>query len=129
MPELLQRYIKELKRLSEKARIKSPLILQKRQKNKYKPMDEWNINDVFNSFTKISKEKKWVMFSPQYVRNSLILSLYSANYSIEDIMYITGIDINNISKYISKEELLKRRSKKVNWKPLYDGLLCAAVEN
>ena len=92
-------------------------------------MDVWNINDVFNSFTKISKEKKWEMFSPQHARNSLIKSLYSANYSIEDIIYITGIDINNISKYISKEELLKRRSKKVNWKYLYDGLLCTAVEN
>ena len=129
LPEILQKYLTKLKQISEKAKIKSPLVLQKRQKTKYKPMSEWNVNDVFNSFTKISKEKKWEMFSPQHVRNSLILSLYSANYSIEDIMYITGIDINNISKYISKEELLKRRSKNVNWKPLYDGLLCTAVEN
>lgn len=129
LPEMLQKHLIELNQISQKAKIKSPLVLQKRQKNKYKPMDEWNINDVFNSFTKISKDKKWEMFSPQHVRNSLLLSLYSANYSIEDIMYITGIDINNISKYISKEELLKRRSKKLNWKSLYGGLLCDTVEN
>ena len=39
-------------------------------------------------------------------------------------MYITGIDINNISKYIKMNELLQRRSKKINWKQLYDGVLC-----
>lgn len=87
-------------------------------------MDEWNMNDVFNSFTKISKDKKWEMLSPKYVRSGLILSLYSANYSIEEIMYITGIDINSISKYIPRDEMMKRVSKDINWEALYDGLLC-----
>lgn len=100
----------------------------KKQKNKPVPMNEWNMNDVFNSFIKISKDKKWEMFSPNYVRSGLILSLYSAKYSIEEIMYITGIDINNISKYISRDEMMKRVSKDINWKPLYDGLLCREIK-
>lgn len=128
LPKLLRDYIVELNRISKNIKTKFPFVLQKRKENKYIPMNDWNINDVFNSFTKISKEEKWEMFSPKYVRNGLILSLYAANYSIEDIMYITGIDINNISKYILREEMMKRVNKKTNWKPLYGGLLCSGLK-
>lgn len=124
LPERLKNNLTELNQIAEKEKIKSPFVFQKNKKNKYKPVDVWNINDVFNSFTKISKDKKWELYSPQYARNGLILSLYSANYSIEDIMYITGIDINNISNYISRDDMLNRRSKEINWKSLYGGLLC-----
>lgn len=126
LPKLLRDYIIELKRQTEKA--KSKIVFLKGKKNKTVPMDEWNMNTVFKNFTKISKDKKWEMFSPKYVRSGLILSLYSANYSIEEIMYITGIDINSISKYIPKDEMMKRVSKDINWKALYDGLLCRKLK-
>lgn len=124
LPKLLQDYIIELKKQVEKAKSKSERVFLKAKKNKHVPMDEWNMNTVFDNFTKISKDEKWKMFSPSYVRSGLILSLYSANYSIEDIMYITGVDINNIPNYISKDEMMKRMDKDINWKSLYDGLLC-----
>lgn len=87
-------------------------------------MREWNINDVFNNFVQITNDEKWKDYSPKFVRKSLIRTMFFAGYSLEDIMYIIGIDINNISKYIKTNELLQRRSKKINWKQLYDGILC-----
>ena len=128
LPKLLQDCIMELKKQSEKTKNKSQILFLKNRNNKSVPMDEWNMNTVFDNFMKISKDKKWEMFSPKYVRSGLILSLYASKYSIEDIMYITGIDINSISKYISKDEMLKRRSEKINWEPLYDGLLCRGIK-
>lgn len=124
LPKLLQDYVIELKKELDKAKKKSEIVFLKKQKNKSVSMDEWNMNTVFKNFTKISRDKKWEMFSPKYVRSGLILSLYSANYSIEEIMYITGIDINSIPKYIPRNEMMKRVSKDIDWKPLYDGLLC-----
>lgn len=53
-------------------------------------------------------------YSPKFVRNCLIKTMYSSGYSLEDIMYITGIEFNNISKLITEEEMLQHRSKKIN---------------
>ena len=79
---------------------------------------------IFDDLAQITHDSKWKDYSPQFVRNCLIRTLFFAGYSLEDIMYITGINIKNISKYISMDELLQRRSNKINWKPLFDGLLC-----
>lgn len=128
LPKLLQDYVVELKKELEKAKRKNEIVFLKAKKNKLVPMNEWNMNTVFDNFTKISKDKKWEMFSPNYVRSGLILSLYSAKYSIEEIMYITGIDINNISKYISRDEMMKRVNKNINWESLYGGLLCSELK-
>ena len=92
-------------------------------KKRYRPINEWNINDVFNKFAQITNDDKWKDYSPKFVRNSLIPTLFTANYSLEDIMYITGIDINNISKLIKMDDILKRRSKRIDRTPLYDGIL------
>ena len=123
----LQRYLKMLYGKLSKEKIKSPYIFQTYYNKKYRPMKEWNINDVFNNFAQITNDDKWKDYSPKYVRNCLIRTLFFAGYSLEDIMYITGIDINNISKYITMDELLQRRSKKINWDQLYGGLLCKEV--
>lgn len=121
---LLQSCLEQLRMENRKQKIKSSYIFQVFYKGSYRPISEGSINDVFNSFIQISKDEKWKKYSPKYVRNSLIRTLFFAGFSLEDIMYITGIDICNISKYIKMNELLQRRSKKIEWKQLYDGILC-----
>lgn len=121
---ILQEYLIKLNKEAKKAKIKSPRVFQVRYNGKYRPMREWNINDVFNNFVQIANDEKWKDYSPKFIRKSLIRTLFFAGFSLEDIMFITGIDINNISKYIKMNELLQRRSKKINWKQLYDGVLC-----
>ena len=121
---ILQEYLIKLNKEAKRAKIKSQKIFQVFYDGEYRPMREWNINDVFNNFVQITSDEKWKDYSPKFVRKSLIRTMFFAGYSLEDIMYITGIDINNISKYIKMNELLQRRSKKINWKQLYDGVLC-----
>lgn len=124
---ILQEYLIKLNKEAKRAKIKSQKIFQVFYDGEYRPMREWNINDVFNNFVQITNDEKWKDYSPKFVRKSLIRTMFFAGYSLEDIMYITGIDINNISKYIKMNELLQRRSKKINWKQLYDGVLCRGV--
>lgn len=121
---ILQEYLIKLNKEAKIEKIKSSKIFQVFYKGKYRPMREWNINDIFDNFIQITNDEKWKNYSPKFIRKSLIRTLFFAGYSIEDIMYITGIDINNISKYIKMNELLQRRSKKINWKQLYGGILC-----
>lgn len=124
LPPLLQKYILKLNEENDGLKIKSPYIFQVYYKKKYRPMREWNINEVFDNLAQITSDNKWKDYSPQYVRSCLVRTLFFTGYSLEDIMYITGIDSKYISKYISMDELLKRRSKQINWQPLYDGILC-----
>ena len=93
----------------------------------YKPMKEWNINDVFDNFAKITNDEKWKNYSPKYLRCCLIKTLFATGYSLEDIIYITGIDIKNLANLIGTDEILERKNSKISWKQLYDGILCEKV--
>lgn len=119
---LIQKYLQNL--YDENKKTKSPFVLQVKYNGKFRPMREWNINDVFDELKQLSKEEKWNNFSPKYIRNCLIKTLFNLGYPIEDIIYITGIDMMNISKCIKMEEILQKESRKINWKNLYGGMLC-----
>lgn len=127
LPKILQECLAVLNADLKKARVKSMKLFHLSESYKYREMKEWNINDVFNNFEQIASDEKWKDYSPKFVRNCLIKTMYSSGYSLEDIMYITGIEFNNISKLITEEEMLQHRSKKINWKPLYNGLLCEGI--
>lgn len=121
---LIQNYLQKLYDENTRNKIKSPFVLQVKYHGKFRPMREWNINDVFDEVKQISKEEKWSNYSPKYVRNCLIRTLFNLGYSLEEIIYITGIDMMNISKCIGMEEILQRKNIKINWEKLYDGMLC-----
>ncbi len=121
---VLQEYLAKLNK-ETKVRGKNPMfVFRVFYKNQYRKITESKINDIFDDLIHISDDDKWKCYSPKYVRNCLIGTLYRSGYKIEDIMYITGIDIANISKYIKVDELLEQRSKKTNWQNLYNGILC-----
>ncbi len=122
---LLQTYLSRLKKEMKGIKTKLPYVFLVYYNQKYIQISEWAVNNIFNSFEQISNEEKWKDYSPKYLRNCLIKTLFASGYSLEDIMYITGIDIANIHKYLNMSELLQRRSKEIDWKHLYNGLLCA----
>lgn len=121
---ILQRYLARLYKEKRQNRVKIPHVLQIYYNKQYKPMREWNINDIFDNFAKITNDEKWKNYSPKYVRSCLIKTLFATGYSLEDIIYITGIDIKNLANLIDTDEILERKSEKVNWKQLYNGILC-----
>lgn len=124
---ILQRYLTQLYKDQKQNGVRSPYILQLYYNKRYKPMKEWNINDVFDNFAKITNDEKWKNYSPQYLRCCLIKTLFSTGYSIEDIIYITGIEIKNLANLIGTDEILERKNNKISWKQLYDGILCEKI--
>ena len=123
MCELLHKYLLLLYRDLEAKKSKSPYILQTFSKGKYDKMSEWGINEIFDELKNMTNDSKWKDYSPKYLRGCLILSLFKAKYSLEEIIYITGIDIKNIGNYITMDQILDKNNKKLNWKKLYDGAL------
>lgn len=85
-------------------------------------MTESTINDVFNEFKRI--EEYGDVYSPKSLKICLILSMFYDGYSIEDIIYVTNIDMKNLAKYITTEMIVERRKGTMNWSKLYDGILC-----
>lgn len=71
-------------------------------------LSESAINDIFDIFKKNSTEEndKWAKMCPQLLRFSLIEKLFHFKFSLEDIIYITGIDISNIGNYIPYAEII-----------------------
>lgn len=124
MCELLQKYLLYLSEERKGRKAKSPYVLLTCSNGKYNKMSEWGINYIFDELVEITNDEKWRDYSPKYLRNCLILSLFKAKYSLEDIIYITGIDIKNIFNYITTDMILDRKNFKVNWQKLYDGVLC-----
>lgn len=124
MCELLQKYLLYLSEERKGRKAKTPYVLLSCSNGKYNKMSEWGINYIFDELVEITNDEKWRDYSPKYLRNCLILSLFKAKYSLEDIIYITGIDIKNIFNYITTDMILDRKNFKVNWQKLYDGVLC-----
>lgn len=77
--------------------------------NKYNVISESAIHEMFKRLKNINPaDEKWGIFSAQYIRNCLIEKLFKNNYSIEEISYLTGMDLCNISKYISYDIICKQ---------------------
>lgn len=125
--KLLQEYLSLLREEFKVRKIKAPYVLVAYYKKKYKKISEWGINGIFDELADITKDERWKNYSPKYLRNCLIVSLFEAKYPLEEIIYITGIDIKNIANYITTDMILARRDVKINWNNLYEGALCRTV--
>lgn len=78
-------------------------------------------------FFDFQQDNRWKGYSLQHMRNYLIPYLFQKGFSLDQIIYIAGIDINNVSHYISTESIIEREKKtgkgKFAWGKLYDGIL------
>lgn len=89
---------------------------------KYKQINESTINDMFSEFGKVNEYGE--VYSPKYLKGCLVISMFYDGYSLEDIIYVTGINIKNLGKYITTDMIIERKKGNINWKKLYDGILC-----
>lgn len=124
---LLQKYLLNLSEERNEKKIKSPYVLQTYDGKKYKRIKEWGINNIFDELTDLTNDSKWRDYSPKYLRHCLIMSMIESEYPLEEIVYVTGIDIKNITNYITTDMILARKNVKINWKKLYSGVLCGAT--
>ena len=89
---------------------------------KYKQINESTINDIFSEFGRV--DERGDVYSPKFLKGCLIISMFYDGYSLEDIMYVTGTDMKNLGKYITMDMIYERRKGNINWKKLYNGILC-----
>lgn len=122
---LLATYLKTLRAEKEKNKIKSDYVFLSFYRKEYKQMNDSGINDVFDELVELGSDVDWKAYSPKYIRNRLIVTMFDAGYAIEDIIFITGIDLTNLSKYITMDMIYNRARNTGNWKKLYNGLLCS----
>ena len=116
---MLKKYLKLFQK--EQGRKKGYLFVAL-YNGKYKKVNESTINDIFNEFKKV--EECGDIYSPKFLKNCLILSMFYDGYSIEDIIYVTNMDMKNLAKYITTEMIIERKKGNINWNKLYDGILC-----
>ncbi len=120
---LLVKYLKALYAEKKKNKIKLDYLFLSFYRKEYKQMNDSGINDVFDELAELGGDIDWKAYSPKYIRNRLIVTMFNVGYSLEDIIYITGIDLTNLSKYITVEMIYNRAKNAGNWKKLYNGLL------
>ncbi len=108
---LLISCFKLIKEEHNKEKIKGAFVFSTFYNGKYRPFTESTVNGVFNKLIEINEDDKWSYFSPQYVRTCLVRVLFDNGYSMDEIIYLTGIDLKNIYRYIATDEVIERRKK------------------
>lgn len=100
--------LKELQDYYLNLRFKPKSLFYCYRQGKYKPLSESVLNDTFKKIKDIDiNTEYWTYFSPQYIRNSLIPQLFNSGYAVEEIAYLTGMDLPYISKLIPYNDLCK----------------------
>lgn len=108
LPNKIIANLKGLKCLYSKLGFKAKSLFYCYRQGKYKPLSENLLNDVFSKIIDIDTNTAyWSYFSPQYIRNCLIPQLFKSGYAIEEISYLTGMELPYISKLIPYNALCK----------------------
>ncbi len=108
LPSKIINNLKKLKKLYTGLGFKPISLFYSYRQNKYKPLSENLLNDVFNKIRDIDiNTEYWSYFSPQYIRNCLIPQLFESGYALEEIAYLTAMNLPYISKLIPYNNLCK----------------------
>ena len=117
---------------NKREKIKGNRVFNTMYKGKYRPFSESTINGIFDKIRNIGEEEKWKYFSPQYVKICLIDVMFREGYSIDEIIFQTGIDVKNICRYINNKDIIGRQEKahvNVVKRGLFDGMLETKIED
>lgn len=114
---LLKKSLLKLQQEKKENKIKSEYIFMVYYSGKYSHCKQEVINAVFSCLSDIdTTNEMWKMFSPNYVRKYLVLSLFKSGYSIEQIIYLIDIETKNIENYIPRTTILSQGEKKTKKK-------------
>lgn len=107
LPPKLDDLINDLMRQKKKDKIKTDALLYAKYSGKYSPVSQNTINYIFDTLKNIENSNvNFKKLNPAYIRIQLIKQLFSNNYSIEDIVYLTGADLKSLSDIISYENII-----------------------
>lgn len=107
MTELMNHCLQVLYREKTKQRLKCNNVFVNRYAKGGKGLSEGAINDVFYGLRKINDpnhDLSWVC--PEKVRECLIRNMFEYGYSIEGIVYYTGLDTTSVSSCLTYDKIV-----------------------
>lgn len=121
LPNKINLLLDELLKEKKKAKIKDEYLFHTFYNGVYKQTSEGAINFFFDNFKSLNPDEEfWGSFSPTFIRTNLIRKMFENNYPIQDICYQTGIDLVNLNKIISFQDILSNNKvKKKNKFPVH----------
>lgn len=111
--------IKYLLQMRKARGMKSEYVFVTKRNGKWCRVQASTISDAFQCLKESGKE----IYSPKYMKRCFVLSMFYAGYSIDDIIFLSGIRLSNVEKYITTEMIIERHNGKINWEKIYDGVL------
>ncbi|MBZ5480233.1 type I restriction enzyme HsdR N-terminal domain-containing protein [Bacillus sp. T_4] len=108
MPKKLQLILEELKEQHKLNKVKDDCLFFTKYNNHYKPLSESTINYIFDTVSEIDKSNlNWKKLNTAYIRSTLIKKLFDNNFSLEEIVYLTGADLSSLSNLIPIDEIIE----------------------
>lgn len=108
----------KMKQSYAKDKIKAKWIYIKRYKGTYEPANINVINGLFkDGIHKLEDgNTDWSAFNLQTIRSSLIINLFNAGCSLEEIYYLTGAPISSILQLDGITDVIMKKSGEKSWK-------------
>lgn len=104
LPEELVTVLKRLK----KEQISSKYVFYSNSGNDNQPIRDAGINEVLGKLAEVDRNDTYYrQLTPANIRNAVFKHLLRQGERIEEIIYLLGIDISNLSSYISNAEIRK----------------------
>lgn len=111
---MLESCLEEMSVTKKRGKNKLEYVFCTKHNGNYNKFKETTLNDIFDRIAEVGEEDFWKQFSPKYVKNCSIKVYFDAGYSLDEIIYLTGMEIKNIEpSYITTEEVLMRVKKGV----------------
>lgn len=117
LPNKLLDLLRKLKKENKEKNIKGKFLFYKFYRNRYEKITEDVIHYIYKELEKIDNEtNKWASFSPQYIRNRLVEKLFDNGFHLEEIVYLTGMDLNSISNILTFKKICEKANTKIKKK-------------
>ena len=75
---------------------------------KYNKFRADTINDIFDRLQNIDNSNIWKDFSPKYVKNCSIELYFECGYTLDEIIYWTGSDLDKVSEFLNSKKIYER---------------------
>lgn len=123
MTELMRYCIQHLHDERKRQRLKCNEVFTNNQPKGGKGLSEGAINDIFYSLRTIdAPTHNFQWLCPEKARECLVRSMFECGYSLEQIVFYTGIDLQSVTRCIPYETVIavgEKRFEKQNKKPVH----------
>jgi integrase/recombinase XerD len=106
IPTKILKLIRELQEDNKQKKVKGNYLFYRNYNKQYSPITGGIVNNILDNLKELNEA--WSVLSPKNIRNYLIKKLFDNNYSIEEIIYLTGADLKSIDSLIPYDEIIKK---------------------